>query len=366
MVEEAKTNPQSLEVRARAVVEIGRSDERRQLTAEQRQMDDAAKAAYQACRSLWATCYAAINYAYYAPGDAVTDEVYRAIRDCYDVCDLHLSLLVRESGLTADSAELCTAACRAAAEACNASEDAILGAVRTVALATVEVLQPAVAAGEEQEGRHGQQSPVEIRSFRPEVRFAAGEPMTIRGYPIVFGELSEDLGGFREIIRHGAIQFSDDVRADFNHDSNCILGRVSSGTLKLAVDQRGVSMEANPPDAQWARDLMVSIERGDIDQGSFAFRVLPDGQEWTISNGQKIRTLTKIAVSRVSVVSDPAYTATRIQVRSTKDVLAEFRAAEAGGDKSNPAGQLAPPVARDGGVEVDLLRRSLDLSLLEV
>jgi HK97 family phage prohead protease len=138
----------------------------------------------------------------------------------------------------------------------------------------------------------------------------------IKGYPLVFNTLSEDLGGFREKILPNAIQLDDDLKADYNHNPDYIIGRVRSGTLKVSIDSRGLFMNATPPDTTWARDLRESIRRGDITQGSFAFRVLPGGQQITEESGQQIRTLSKILVRRVSVVSDPAYTGTVIEARS--------------------------------------------------
>lgn len=82
-----------------------------------------------------------------------------------------------------------------------------------------------------------------------------------------------------------------------------------------------------PPDTQWARDLMTSIDRGDIEGGSFAFQVLPDGQKWNADGTQ--RTLTCIKVRRVSVVSDPAYLQTNgsFAVRSASEIRRDrFRA----------------------------------------
>jgi hypothetical protein len=152
------------------------------------------------------------------------------------------------------------------------------------------------------------------RSFQGALRSGTGRK--IRGYPILFNELSQDLGGFRERILPDSIEFDLDVRADFNHSPDFILGRRAAGTLSLTVDAKGVYMEAEPPHTTWADDLLVSMDRGDIDQGSFAFRVLPGGQQTTEENGETVRTLSKILVRRVSVVSDPAYTGTSVQVRN--------------------------------------------------
>ena len=181
----------------------------------------------------------------------------------------------------------------------------------------------------------------EVRSCRLEVREQADGH--IKGYPILFNSLSEDLGGFRERILPDAIQFADDLAADFNHNPDYILGRVRAGTMKVSTDARGVFMDVNPPDTTWARDLKVSIKRGDIDKGSFSFRVLPGGQQITDENGQQVRTLSKILVRRLSVVSDPAYTATAIEARSAK-----LPQASAGAPRTHT-------------VPLEVLRRKLDL-----
>ncbi|HHX58957.1 MAG TPA: HK97 family phage prohead protease, partial [Candidatus Moranbacteria bacterium] len=89
----------------------------------------------------------------------------------------------------------------------------------------------------------------------------------ITGYAAVFNRKSENLGGFVEIIRPGAFKEAikdADVRALFNHDSNYVIGRTTSKTLTLEENQKGLKFEAVPPDAQWARDLLKSIERGDV------------------------------------------------------------------------------------------------------
>jgi len=135
------------------------------------------------------------------------------------------------------------------------------------------------------------------------------ESTVIRGYASVFDSLSENLGGFRETIEKGA--FSDvldnDVRALFNHDANLILGRTTSGTLKIGEDDKGLNYEIDPPDTQVARDLLVSMERGDVTQSSFAFTVEDD--DWNEDDeGRIIRTIRKVSrLFDVSPVTYPAY-----------------------------------------------------------
>src|SRR6266849_10066241 len=98
------------------------------------------------------------------------------------------------------------------------------------------------------------------------------ESPLIGGHGAVFSTLSEDLGGFRERIQPGAfkrtLRQGADVRALLNHDPNFVLGRNKSKTLSLSEDDQGLAYNVTPPDTQWARDLVVSMKRGDINQSS--------------------------------------------------------------------------------------------------
>lgn len=160
------------------------------------------------------------------------------------------------------------------------------------------------------------------RRYLNEIRAKADSPI-IEGYALRFGVLSENLGGFRELISPEAKIEFDDVRALKNHDPNFVLGRYSSQTLKLERDENGIRMEVEPPDTQWARDLLVSMRRGDINQQSFAFRLLPDGQSWDDTPDGWVRTLKGFRMYDVSVVTVPAYPQTDASVRSIQDILAD-------------------------------------------
>ncbi len=162
------------------------------------------------------------------------------------------------------------------------------------------------------------------RRYMPvtELRAIEGENglRKITGYAAVFNKLSDDLGYFREKIQPGAFRNTlkaDDVRALWNHDSNYILGRNRSGTLSLSEDDHGLKIEIDPPDAQWARDLMTSIERGDVDQMSFGFRTITDS--WQLVDGEDIRTLIEVKLFDVSPVTFPAYPDTEVGLRSLEE-----------------------------------------------
>lgn len=145
----------------------------------------------------------------------------------------------------------------------------------------------------------------------------------IDGYASVFDSWSEELGGnqpFRERVIKGAFEETiqnDDIRALFNHDPNYVLGRNKAGTLTLEEDDKGLHVRITPPDTQWAKDLLVSIKRGDITQMSFGFTVILD--RWNYEDNTDVRELLKVKLYDVSPVTFPAYTQTECGIRSAYD-----------------------------------------------
>ncbi|MDD5538721.1 MAG: HK97 family phage prohead protease [Candidatus Omnitrophica bacterium] len=117
-----------------------------------------------------------------------------------------------------------------------------------------------------------------------------GKMKKIVGYAAVFGKPSEDMG-FIETIRKGAFKKAiskSDARALFNHDTDTLpLGRQSAGTLILREDETGLFYEIIPPDTQSARDLMTSIDRGDVKESSYGFTVAID--QWNFSDPKVTR-----------------------------------------------------------------------------
>jgi HK97 family phage prohead protease len=104
------------------------------------------------------------------------------------------------------------------------------------------------------------------------------------GYAATFNSFSADLGGFREKIAPGAFEkvlsSNPDTRALVNHNPDLILGRTTAGTLRLSEDAHGLRVEMDLPDGiTYADDLKISMERGDISQMSFSFRIAPGGDK---------------------------------------------------------------------------------------
>jgi uncharacterized protein len=150
----------------------------------------------------------------------------------------------------------------------------------------------------------------------------------IRGYAIVFDSPSEVLTDygfrFREVIKReavaGPLAPGADVRALVDHDSSKLLARTKAGTLRYEITERGVKVEIDPPDTSYARDVLESIRRGDMDGMSFAFSVAKQGDAWDESGEIPVRTVNNIArISEFSVVTFPAYPDTAAAVRSLKE-----------------------------------------------
>lgn len=167
--------------------------------------------------------------------------------------------------------------------------------------------------------------------FTVEKRSDGEEAMPmITGYAAIF-ESETVIGGkdwgFREKIARGA--FADalktsDVRALFNHDEDLVLGRLKAGTLRLMEDERGLRVEIDPPDTQDARDLITKMQRGDIDQMSFAFTMEGGTQAWDESGDMPLRTIQRVGeLLDVSVVTYPAYVDTEAAARSLAAVRKE-------------------------------------------
>lgn len=177
----------------------------------------------------------------------------------------------------------------------------------------------------------GAAAPIERRTVlidRAETR-ASGESDTFsfEGHAAVFDKRSEDIGFYEpvfEVIKRGAFKEAirnDDVRFLINHDG-LPLARTKSGTLQLSEDPRGLLTVADLDKRQSVvNDLFIALERGDLDQMSFGFRMGP-GSEQTFTedeDGNVIRTITRVGeLFDVSVVTFPAYPDSDAGIRGTQ------------------------------------------------
>ena len=148
-----------------------------------------------------------------------------------------------------------------------------------------------------------------------EARQADDGTMRMAGYAAVFNEASLPLP-FIERIAPGAftktLQETPDVRLLANHEG-LPMARTKNGTMRLYEDETGLYFEAELANTQEARDLYTLVERGDVDQMSFAFRVIR--QNWSKDRTERTLTEVSLADGDVSIVTYPAYPATSVEAR---------------------------------------------------
>lgn len=162
------------------------------------------------------------------------------------------------------------------------------------------------------------------------------EGITFTGYAARFMSLSEDLGGFREVIIPGAFKRSlaEDKNIDVvmlsDHEWSIfnILGRRSEGTLTLVEDAYGLRFKAVAPKTTKARDA-AELVRGKYVKGlSFGFNIKDSSIRKTESDGKEeyVQELRDIELHEISLVTNPAYPSTKVNVRDA--VLNQIRQME--------------------------------------
>jgi len=94
--------------------------------------------------------------------------------------------------------------------------------------------------------------------------------------------------------------------------------------MRLYEDEKGLYFEAELANTQEARDLYTLVARGDVDQMSFAFRVIR--QKYNEDRSERLLTEVSLADGDVSIVTYPAYTATSVEAREAlKRAMAEIK-----------------------------------------
>lgn len=145
---------------------------------------------------------------------------------------------------------------------------------------------------------------------------ASVEGNTLTGVAAVYGvptSRQRDFPGTESIARGAfdALIGTDDVLALVDHDMGKLLGRTSSGTLRLVSRDDGLHISVDIPDTQLGRDTRVLVERGDYAGMSFTAAL---GDIEKVKGGVVHRTFSRLV--DVSIVPSPAYTETKVAVRN--------------------------------------------------
>ena len=150
---------------------------------------------------------------------------------------------------------------------------------------------------------------------------AAGQPMLIEGYFVVFDQPYYIDDYCEEVIDRNAFAGADmsDVRAVIDHNPRLCLGRRNENvqTLEFDIDEIGLygRIQINPDDND-ALSLRARVLRRDVDQASFGFE--ESSVEYTdLPDGRVRRTVRAISkLWELSVCTFPAYEQTSVSARS--------------------------------------------------
>jgi len=153
-----------------------------------------------------------------------------------------------------------------------------------------------------------------------QVRVAEDGATKLVGYGAVFNSRT-NIGWFDEQVAQGCFTDTiaqDDIRGLFNHNPDLILGRNKAkpaATMRLSEDSRGLRFEIDVADTQVGRDVLTSVQRGDVSGCSFSFQTIRDA--WDRSDpDHPLRTLQAVRLYDVGPVTFPAYPDTAVAARS--------------------------------------------------
>jgi HK97 family phage prohead protease len=143
---------------------------------------------------------------------------------------------------------------------------------------------------------------------------APSHPLTFRGIN----------GGkpFTERVARGAFDSSlgSNISLLVGHDSRDLLANTKSGLLQLRSDDHGLAFEVTlPANNQRAQDVRSLVDAGVLSEMSFGFQIIADS--WVGNT----RTLQKVSLREISIVSEGAYPQTLAEARHLQPGLARLR-----------------------------------------
>lgn len=197
----------------------------------------------------------------------------------------------------------------------------------------------------------------------PEVRSDGAGHLVASGVAIRYGVRSKPiLGRFVEEIRSGAATKTmqeRDVLALHEHERSMMLGRTSSGTLRLTDSATELRYEIDLPDTSVGRDVATLLERGDLKGSSFGFRANPKMVTWSVDKGMAVRSVGEMSLlHHIATTVDPAYNETSAEVAyrsladaSQLDLRTIIEAAERGDLAKVIEADELPPVQDEEGEE---------------
>ena len=157
-----------------------------------------------------------------------------------------------------------------------------------------------------------------------ELRVGRSNVPVMAGHAAVFNSRSQNLGGFYEMLMpecfSAALESKDlECYSLFNHDPNLVLGVTTNGSHRVSQDKKGLYQETDMTgDTSTSKDVQAHVSSGRITRMSFAMRVAPDGDSYSVDkNNDVIRSIHSISLlADTSPVTYAAYPAANVGMRS--------------------------------------------------
>ena len=150
-----------------------------------------------------------------------------------------------------------------------------------------------------------------------------GDERTVRGQAVPINRLSDDLGGFREVIRPGAVTESvknNDIFLIWQHDTTQPISRTTAKNHPLVVEERKTGVWFTQPAAAFTEFQLSKIDDGVVDKMSFGFFIEDrEDEKWHEDQKPVLREIFKMNLMELSPVTFAAYQSTKVAVRSAAD-----------------------------------------------
>lgn len=148
--------------------------------------------------------------------------------------------------------------------------------------------------------------------------------ITLSGYAMVWNTLSDDRGGYVVRLKPGSPRFYTPTVALFGHNWESVLGNTANQTLRLIADDHGLRVDMDLPATTTANDVAELVE--DQYVAGMSFSMIQDDAfkaEEIEENGQTILEVTSFLCDEVSVLVDPAFVDTQIEVAADQEPAPE-------------------------------------------
>lgn len=148
----------------------------------------------------------------------------------------------------------------------------------------------------------------------------------IRGYPILFDEVTDRAGYFKEKVDRHALDDVDlsEVLLVVGHDFNNLLARAGVN-MRLEVDDTGLWFEAELGDTEYDKTIYDRVRRGILDGMSFGFTIdaLETDYDAEVDTIKRIGQLFEITLTPIPAYPQTVATAVERKAEHEKELQAE-------------------------------------------